>query len=433
MSTPDYAGRRQRLLEHLDGGAALLVAPSIRLRNADTEYPFRQSSDMLYLFGLHEPEMVALFRDGNEASLTMFVRPRDPIAERWNGPRLGVEGIREQTGAEAYPLSELTERLPALLVGTPHLAVALGEDESWDREVLRAVRTARSFARRGKTAPTELRALDIVLGELRLRKTSDELAVMRRAAAITAAGFEAGMRATCSGLGEYELEAIIESTYARHGAQDVAYPSIVAGGANATTLHYATNREHLRSGDLVLVDSGCELDGYASDVTRTWPVDGRFSGAQRALYEIVLAAQKAAYAELSVGKPVNAYHETAVRVITEGLRDVGLLSGSLDELLTQQAYRPFYMHQTGHWLGLDVHDVGSTTRNGRSRLLETGMVLTVEPGLYIPAELEVAEHFRGIGIRIEDDVHITETTPEILTEAIPREITDVEQIIGRAR
>jgi Xaa-Pro aminopeptidase len=266
---------------------------------------------------------------------------------------------------------------------------------------------------------------------LRLHKTPEELAIMRRAAAATRAGHEAGMRATRPGLWEYELEAIIEYNYRLAGAQDVAYPSIVAGGVNATILHYNTNRDRLREGQLVLVDSGAELDVYASDVTRTWPVNGRFSAEQRALYDIVLAAQKAGIEQVRPGRSYNAYHEAAVRVLTEGLVDVGLLSGSIDELIETEKHRDFYPHRTGHWIGLDVHDVGRYKDDADEyRPLAPGMVLTVEPGLYVQPDLDVPERWKGIGIRIEDDVLCTSGDPEVITASIPKEAAELEAIVG---
>jgi Xaa-Pro aminopeptidase len=266
---------------------------------------------------------------------------------------------------------------------------------------------------------------------MRLHKTPEEIAIMRRAAAATAAGFEAGMRATRPGMNEFELEAIMEYRYRLAGAQDVAYPSIVAGGVNATILHYNTNRAVMRDGDLVLVDSGAEVDVYACDVTRTWPINGRFSPEQRALYDIVLAAQKAGIDQVRAGRSYNAYHEAAVRVLTEGLVDVGLLSGSIDELIANDKQADFYPHRTGHWIGLDVHDVGRYKNEADEyRALEPGMVMTVEPGLYVQMDLDVPERWKGIGIRIEDDVLCTTGEPDVLTEAIAKEPGDLERIVG---
>jgi Xaa-Pro aminopeptidase len=307
----------------------------------------------------------------------------------------------------------------------------LGADEPRDRIVLEAVKEARHRVRRGGQAPLSFVEPGTLLHEMRLHKEPAELEAMRRAAAATRAGHEAGMRATRPGMWEYELEATIEYRYRLAGAQDLAYPSIVAGGANATILHYNTNRDELHDGTLVLVDSGAEVDLYACDVTRTWPVNGRFSAEQRALYEIVLRAQKAGIEQVRPGNSYNAYHETAVRVLTEGLVEVGLLRGSIDELIETNKFFDFYPHRTGHWLGLDVHDVGRYKLDGDTyRPLEPGMVLTVEPGLYVQADLDVPERWKGIGIRIEDDVLCTTDAPDVLTAAIPKEVDELTAIVG---
>jgi Xaa-Pro aminopeptidase len=307
----------------------------------------------------------------------------------------------------------------------------LGFDEELDRKVLAAVKAARYEVRRGGSAPQSFTAPGLVLHEMRLHKNADEIAIMRRAAAASLAGHAAGMRATRPGLGEFELEAVIEYNYRLAGAQDVAYPSIVAGGANATILHYNTNRDVLRDGDLVLVDSGAEVDVYASDVTRTWPVNGKFSAEQRALYDIVLRAQLAGIDQVRPGRSFNAYHEAAVRVLTEGLVDVGLLKGSVDELIESNAFFEFYPHRTGHYIGLDVHDVGAYTESDKSyRKLEPGMVMTVEPGLYVQPDTDVPERWKGIGIRIEDDILCTSGEPDNLTAAIPKTIEEIEALVG---
>jgi Xaa-Pro aminopeptidase len=297
--------------------------------------------------------------------------------------------------------------------------------------VISAVKAARHEVRRGGTAPQSYVAPGTILHEQRLHKSAEEVALMRRAAAASLAGHTAGMRATRPGLAEFELEAIIEHQYRLAGAQDVAYPSIVAGGVNATILHYNTNRDVLRDGDLVLVDSGAEFDLYASDVTRTWPVNGKFSAEQRALYEIVLRAQLAGIDQVRAGRSYNAYHEAAVRVLTEGLVDVGLLSGSVDSLIEENKYFDFYPHRTGHYLGLDVHDVGRYTEPDKSyRALEPGMVLTVEPGLYVQPDTDVPARWKGIGIRIEDDILCTAGDPENLSGAIPKTLDDIESLVG---
>jgi Xaa-Pro aminopeptidase len=428
-----YAARREAVARALGGAVAVIPAAPHATRNADTEYEYRQHSDFYYLTGLNEPEAVLVIAphatDGRDA---LFLRPRDRMAEIWTGKRVGVEGAVADFGLDiAYPIEELAAKLPDYLVGALSLHYSLGANEALDRIVMEAVKAARYRVRRGGKAPLSYVEPGTIVHELRLHKTAEEIAIMRRAAAATRAGHEAGMRATRPGLWEYELEAIIEYNYRAAGAQDVAYPSIVAGGVNATILHYNTNRSELRDGELVLVDSGAELDVYACDVTRTWPVNGRFSPEQGALYDIVLAAQKAGIEQVRPGRSYNAYHEAAVRVLTEGLVDVGLLSGSLDELIEKNKYFDFYPHRTGHWIGLDVHDVGRyKTDDDEYRALEPGMVMTVEPGLYVQPDLDVPERWKGIGIRIEDDVLCTNGDPDVITAAIAKEPGDIEALVG---
>lgn len=431
-----YASRRADLSRKLLDAGAIAIVPAARhaTRNNDSEYQYRQSSDFYYLTGLNEPESVLVLAPQAEAGarVTLFLRPRDRTMEIWNGKRVGVEGAVADFGMDvAHPIEELSAKLPELLVGASALYYGLGEDERMDRTVLSAVRQARWKVRRGGRAPLSFLDPSLLLHEMRLIKTPEELAIMRRAAAASRAGHEAGMRATRPGMWEYELEAIMEYAYHRAGAQDVAYTSIVAGGANATILHYNTNREQLRDGDLVLVDSAAEVDLYASDVTRTWPVNGRFTAEQRAIYEIVLRAQKAAIDEVRPGRTFNAYHEAAARVLMEGLIDVGLLTGSIEELTEQKKLDEFYPHRTGHWLGLDVHDVGLyRDREDKYRALEPGMVMTVEPGLYVQPDLDVPDRWKGIGVRIEDDILCTKGDPDNLTADIPKEISELEAIVG---
>jgi Xaa-Pro aminopeptidase len=430
-----YAERRRLFAERLQGGTALIPAARQALRNADTEYEFRQNSDFFYLTGFPEPDAVLLITPSKGACRTiLFVRPRDRDVEIWTGRRFGIEGACEQFGADdAYHIAELPTRLPELLVGTTNLFYDFGNDDALDRTVIAGVREARYRVRRGGRAPQQYTAPSTLLHEMRLFKSAAELDTMRRAAAITAAGFEKGMRATHPEMQEYVLEAIVEHEYRARGARDVAYPSIVAGGVNGTILHYHTNRDTLHDGDLVLVDSGCEFEHYASDVTRTWPVNGRFTAEQSALYEIVRMAQREAIEHIRPGESFRNYHNAAVRVITEGLVDLGLLSGNVESLIESGKFRDFYMHSTGHWLGLDVHDAGRYTNvDDGFRDLQPNMVLTVEPGIYVQPDLDCDPRFRGIGIRIEDDVLVTEGPPEILTAAIPRTIEEIEAIVGEA-
>ncbi|HEY0798402.1 MAG TPA: aminopeptidase P N-terminal domain-containing protein, partial [Candidatus Baltobacteraceae bacterium] len=399
-----YQQRRDALQRELAVAAVVIPAAEHALRNADTEYEYRQDSDFYYLTGFNEPEAVLVLaphRSG-EAS-TLFLRPRDRAKEIWNGRRLGVEAAVETLGLDAaYAIDELEKRLPDFLVGATTLYYALGRNEAFDRRVNAALAQARYAVRRGGTAPTAIVEPSTLVHEQRLRKSADEVEYIRRAAQITRIGHEAGMRATRPGLHEYDLEAHIEFAYRSHGAQDVAYPSIVASGDNACILHYNTNRDEMHDGDLVLVDSGCEYDNYASDVTRTWPVNGRFSAEQRAIYEIVLRAQETAIEYVRPGEPFDAYHRIAARVLTEGLIDLGLLRGSIDECIESKAIDAFYPHRAGHWIGLDVHDAGRYKNlDDTYRTLEPGMVLTVEPGLYIQRDSDADERFKGIGVRIE--------------------------------
>jgi Xaa-Pro aminopeptidase len=429
-----YQQRRQALLAQ--AGNAMIIIPSATetTRNADTTYEFRQNSDFFYLTGFNEPDAVLLLAPHRQREqVTLFLRPRDRMQETWTGRRLGVDAAPVTLGVDsAYGIEEFDTRLADYLVGAPTLYYAFGRDEVFDRRVHAALAQARCRTRHGGSAPVTFIEPGTIVHEMRLRKSPEELAIMRRAAAISRAGHEAGMHATRPDMYEYELEAIIEWQYRKQGAQDVAYPSIVAGGDNACILHYNTNRDLLRAGTLVLVDSGCELDTYASDVTRTWPVSGRFTPEQRAIYEIVLRAQLAAIERVRAGESFDAYHRTATRVLTEGLLDIGLLQGSLDSCIESKAGDAFYPHRTGHWIGLDVHDAGryKNLSDDAYRLLEPGMVLTVEPGIYVQRDGTASERFKGIGIRIEDDVLCTTGAPEILTAEIPKTIEDLEAQVG---
>jgi Xaa-Pro aminopeptidase len=428
-----YAARRAAFLEKLGNAVAIIPAARHATRNADTEYEYRQNSDFFYLTGFSEPEAVLVLAPHRDEKATLFLRPRDRIAEIWNGKRAGIEGAVAEYGMDAaYPIAELGSKLSETLVGASSLYYGIGNDEEMDRSIVAAVKAARHAVRRGGKAPLSYVEPGTLVHEMRLHKGPEELDAMRRAARASLAGFTAGMRATRPGMMEFELEALMEFEYRRAGAQDVAYPSIVAGGVNATILHYNTNRGELRDGDLVLVDSGAEFDVYASDVTRTWPINGKFSPEQKAVYEIVLAAQKAGIDQVRPGRPFSAYHDAAVRVLTQGLVDIGLLSGSIDGLIEEKKYEEFYPHRTGHYIGLDVHDVGRYQNDDDSyRALAPGMVMTVEPGLYMqPDNAEIPERWRGIGVRIEDDILCTSGDPENLTAAIPKEVAELESIVG---
>ncbi len=428
-----YAQRRAALSRALGDAVAVIPSAPAATRNADTEYEFRQNADFYYLTGLNEPEAALVLAPSHATErCVLFLRPNDREQEIWSGKRVGVDGAtRDYRVDAAYPIAELSQRLADFLVGATALHYSIGSDEPFDRKVIAAVKEARWRVRRGGRAPLAYVEPGTLVHEMRLRKDAGELAIMRRAAQATRDGFEAGMRATRPQMWEYELEAIIEHRYRLAGAQATAYPSIVAGGDNATILHYNTNREQLRGGDLVLVDSGSEVDVYASDVTRTWPVSGRFSPEQRAIYDIVLRAQQAGIDQVRPGRSFNAYHDAAVRILTEGLIDIGLLAGSIDSLIEQEKFKAYYPHRTGHWLGLDVHDAGRyKDDNDAYRLLEPGMVVTVEPGLYVQRDIDCDERFKGIGVRIEDDVLCTSAEPENLTGAIPKQLAELEAIVG---
>ncbi|MGH7661485.1 MAG: aminopeptidase P N-terminal domain-containing protein [Vulcanimicrobiaceae bacterium] len=427
-----FRRRRDALAEKLGGAIAIIPAAIHHLRNNDAEYEYRQHSDFYYLTGFTEPEAVLVIAPEKDRRDTLFLRRRDREQEIWTGKRLGVEAAPSTLEMDAaFAIDEFDETLGTMLVGFERLAYAFGRDEAFDRRVHAALATARHAVRRGGKAPLEFIEPGTIVHEMRLRKSEQEIELMRRAGAITRKGHIAGMRATHPGMWEYELEAVIEYAYRMGGSPANAYTSIVAGGTNATILHYNTNREALEDGALVLVDSAAEFELYASDVTRTWPVNGRFSAEQRAIYEIVLAAQKAGIEEVRPGKAFRAYHEAALRVLCEGLIDIGLLKGDLDDVIANESYRDFYPHNTGHWLGLDVHDVGRYRDSGDSwRKLEPGMVMTVEPGLYVQQDLNVDARWKGIGVRIEDDILCTSGDPENLTPGIPKEIDEIESVVG---
>jgi Xaa-Pro aminopeptidase len=428
-----YSERRLRALAAFEGGVAVLPSARTLFRSGDSTYPFRQNSDFYYLTGFDEPDAVLVLAPAHaEHRCVLFLRERDRTAEIWNGKRLGVERACDALGVDAaYPIAELPARLPEFLSGASSLHYAFGNDAATDRAVREALEAARSAARRKGRAPHTIAEPSLVLDAMRSIKSEAEAAALRRAAAITQAGHVAGMRYTRPGLYEYEIQAIVESEYRRLGAQSPAYESIVAGGDNATVLHYVSNRDRLAAGSLLLIDSACELDCYTTDVTRTWPVDGRFTAEQRAIYEIVLAAQEAAIAQVRPGIRRDAFHDAAVRTIVGGLIDIGLLAGTVDENVERQTYRDYYMHGTGHWLGLDVHDAGPYRDSDDNPItLQPGMVTTVEPGIYVHRHLACDERFKGIGVRIEDDLLVTAQGNENLTAGIPKRIDELEAIVG---
>ena len=435
MTAAEHA-RRRRALQKAIGPKGLAIVPAAQetVRNRDVHYPFRQSSDFTYLTGFPEPDAIAVFAPGRkEGEYILFVRPRDPEREQWDGRRAGVEGAVADHGADqAFPLSELDAALPGMIDGRERLYFPIGAQTHFDAQVIGWVNQVRANVRKGAAPPETFVAIESVLHEQRLRKGAPEIRVMRRAARISADGHRRLMGLCRPGLAESDLETDFLHHCASRGARFQAYPPIVAAGVNACILHHVENRAPLRDGDLVLVDAGCELDGYASDITRTFPVNGRFSAPQRALYELVLEAQRAAIAKAKPGNRWIDPHEAALKVLTKGLIALGILSGKPGRLIKEEAYKPYYMHRTGHWLGMDVHDVGHYKEGGEWRLLEPGMVLTVEPGLYMPATDEVPASYRQIGIRIEDDVLITQGGNEILSAGAPKDPDEIESACGVA-
>ena len=425
-----YARRRARLAARLGNGVAIVPTAPECLRNRDAHYPYRYDSYFYYLTGFREPEAVLVLVGGETPRSMLFCREKNAEREIWDGFRYGPEAAREAFAFdEACSITELDARMPDLLADRPAVQVHLGSDPLWDGRVLGWVNAVRGRARSGVAAPGDLRDVRVLLDDMRLIKDGHEVALMRRAGDISAAAHRLAMQAARPGVAEYAVEAVLQHEFRRCGAQAPAYTPIVAGGVNACVLHYVENNAILADGDLLLIDAGCELDGYASDITRTFPVNGRFSGAQRDVYELVLAAQAAAIAMVKPGAYWNAPHDAAVAVLAQGFIDLKLLGGTLDAVLEQESYKQFYMHRTGHWLGLDVHDAGEYKTGGEWRELQPGMVLTVEPGCYIRPGPGVPEAFAHIGIRIEDDALVTVGGCEILSAAAPKNVADIEALM----
>jgi Xaa-Pro aminopeptidase len=428
------AARRQRLAQALPGAVAVIPTSPERARNRDTHYPYRYDSYFHYLTGFQEPEAVLVIVADAAPRSILFCRERNAERETWDGFRHGPEGARERFGLdEAQPIAKLDEAMTALLADRPALWYPVGADPEWDTRAMRWLNAVRANARSGVAAPQQLHDVRAPLDDMRLVKDAQELAVMRKAASISAGAHRRAMQATRPGRNEYEIEAELLYEFRRRGAQFPAYWPIVAGGANSCVLHYVSNDAPLADGGLLLIDAGCELDGYAADITRTFPVNGRYSGAQREVYELVLAAQRAAMDKVRAGNAWNEPHDAAVKVLAQGMLDLKLLAGSLDGVLEKEAYKRFYMHRTGHWLGMDVHDAGEYKRAGQWRALAPGMTLTVEPGLYIRAADDVPEALRDIGVRIEDDVLVTEAGCEVLTAEATKAVADVEALMRDAR
>ena len=426
--------RRRRQLMAAAGDGAILILPAAneRVRSRDTHYPYRQDSDFWYLTGFSEPEAVLVLVPGRKhGESILFCRERDPEREGWDGPRLGPEGVVDQLGVDdAYPITDIDDILPGLLEGRRRVHYHLGRDADFDLKLIGWLNRVRAQVRHGAQPPQEFLELGHLLDEQRLFKSADEIRLMQRAADISVDAHRAAMRAARPGIHEYELQAELERVFRQHDAEP-AYASIVGAGANACVLHYRDNRARSKAGELVLVDAGAEYRGYAADITRTFPVGGRFTKEQRAIHDLVCAAQAAAMAQARPGIAYEAGHVAAVRTLSEGLLRLGLLKGGLEQVVERGDYKRFYRHKTGHWLGLDVHDVGEYRLDGESRLLEPGMVFTIEPGLYIPQEADIPAKWRGIGVRIEDDVVVMADGHRVLTGALERSADEVESLMAR--
>lgn len=433
----DPYARRRRQLMRLAGDDAIVIVPAAaeRVRSRDTHFPYRQDSDLLYLTGFPEPDAVlALIPGRAHGEAILFCRERDPEREGWDGPRAGPEGAVEAFGVDdAYPITDLDDILPGLLEGRSRVYYHFGRDKDFDLKLIGWLNRVRAQVRSGAQPPHEFLELGHLLDEMRLFKDAGELRLMQKAADVSIAAHEAAMRAARPGIAEYQLQAELEYVFRRHNAVP-AYECIVGAGANACVLHYRANAATARDGELVLIDAGAEVQGYAADITRTFPVNGRFSASQRALHELVCDAQAAALARARPGEAWDAIHSAAVATLSEGLLRLGLFRGRLEKVIADGAYKRFYRHKTGHWLGLDVHDVGDYRFDGQSRLLEPGMVFTIEPGLYVAADdTTVDPKWRGIGIRIEDDVLVTKDGPRVLTDALVRRADEVEAFMADAR
>lgn len=428
-----FALRRARLLEAMGSGIAIVPTAPERLRNRDSDYLYRFDSYFYYLSGFAEPEALLVLVAGPEPKSILFCRDKNEERELWDGFRHGPEAAREIFGFDiAHSIGQLDELLPQLLGNQPTLHYAIGMDGAWDTRVMGWLNQVRALSRSGISAPSEVRDLRLLLDEMRLVKDTHEISMMRRAAEISTAAHTRAMCATRPGKMEYEIEAELLYEFRRQGSQFPAYWPIVAGGRNACILHYRENNQPLSAGDLLLIDAGCEFEGYAADITRSFPVNGKFGAAQRDIYDLVLSAQAAAIAEIAPGKSWNAAHDAAVRALSQGFIDLGLCAGTLESVIESGDYRRFYMHRTGHWLGLDVHDAGEYKNNGEWKTLQPGMTLTVEPGCYIRPADNIPQHFWNIGVRIEDDALVTHDGCDIITAAAPKSIAAIEDLMRDA-
>ena len=431
MNNKEFVRRRKQLLTMVgDGGIAILPAAPVRTRTRDIEHRYRQDSDFYYLTGFAEPDAVAVLAPGREnGEYLLFCRERNKEKERWDGSRAGPDGAVELHGADdAFPIDDIDDILPGIIESCPRVYYTMGMYSDFDARVTDWVKSLRGRESRGVHTPQEFVALDHLLHDMRLYKSRTEVSAMRRAARVAVNAHKRAMKFVRPGLMEYEVEAEFIHEFRRNDAW-VSYSPLVGGGANGCTLHYVENNAELRGGDLLLIDAGCELDYYASDITRTFPVNGRFTPEQRAVYEIVLEAQLAAIDKVRRDNHWNDPHDAAVKVITKGLKKLGLLEGTLPRLLKDGAYREYYMHRTGHWLGMDVHDVGDYKVGDEWRLFEPGMALTVEPGIYLPASRKIPAKFRNIGIRIEDDVVVSSNGADVLSKGLVKEPDAVEALM----
>lgn len=434
ITKQEFARRRKSLMALMEPNSiAVLAAAPEQTRSRDTDFQYRQDSDFFYLSGFPEPEAVLLLIPGREhGEFVLFCRERDRDKEIWDGYRAGPEGACAQHGADdAFPIDDIDDILPGLLEGRERVYYSMGRNAEFDRHVMDWVNTIRAKVRAGAIPPGEFLDLDHFLHDMRLYKSAAEQRVMREAGEISSRAHTRAMRSCKPGVMEYQLEAHLQHEFAINGARFPAYNTIVGGGKNGCILHYVENSDKLRDGDLVLIDAGCELHGYAADITRTYPVNGKFSPEQKALYELTLRAQQAAINAIKPGNHWNEPHEASVRTITAGLLELGLLEGELDKLIENEDYKEFYMHRIGHWLGMDVHDVGDYKVGSEWRVLEAGMVMTVEPGIYVSPENEnVAKKWRGIGIRIEDDVLITKDGCDILSIDVVKSVEEIEMLMA---
>lgn len=436
MNQQEYLRRRQALLEKMaPASAAIIFAAPETQRNADSDYPYRQSSDFWYFTGFNEPEAALLLvkSDENHHHSVLFNRVRDITAEIWFGRRLGQDAAPTKLGVDrALPFEEMGEQLHLLLNGLDVIYHAQGQYRYADKRVFSALETLREGSRKGYSAPSTITDWRPWVHEMRLIKSPVEIDLMRRAGEITALAHTRAMQTCRPGLYEYQLEGEIHYEFTRHGARYPSYNTIVGSGENGCILHYTENESQMQDGDLVLIDAGCEYQGYAGDITRTFPVNGKFTAPQRAIYDIVLAAEKRAIELYGPGRSIREVNEEVVRIMLQGLLDLGILQGDIDELYAAEAHRDFYMHGLSHWLGLDVHDVGDYGSGDRGRILAPGMVLTVEPGLYIAPDADVPPEYRGIGIRIEDDIVITASGNEVLTAGVVKDPDDIEALMAAA-